>query len=396
MARGIYEWEDPHRAEGPANEFPATGPAVQSFIMGIELSIIIPTFNERANVEPLLKKLDAALKGVSWEVIFVDDDSPDGTAEHVRAVSQADLRVRCIQRIARRGLSSATIEGMLASSAPYLAVMDGDLQHDEMLLKKMFKLLQEDDIEIVVGSRYAQGGSTGDWSRSREKISRFATAFGKMLMRVDIKDPMSGFFMLKRSFFDRVVHRLSGKGFKILFDIFVSSTDPVRFRELPFEFKNRVAGESKLSTLVIWEYVLLLADKWLGPYIPVRFILFVLVGAFGLVVHLGVLSVGLKMFAWTFSFAQSLAVLIAMTVNFVINNIFTYSDKKLKGGQFLKGLVSFYAACSIGAFINIRIATFLFEHSIGWWLAGILGAVIGAVWNYAITSTFTWKNKGAL
>ena len=364
--------------------------------MGIELSIIVPTFNERANVEPLLKKLDAALKGISWEVIFVDDDSPDGTAGHVRAVSQTDLRVRCIQRIARRGLSSATIEGMLASSAPYLAVMDGDLQHDEALLKKMLKLLQEDTVDIVVGSRYTQGGSTGDWSRGREKISRFATAFGKMLMRVDIKDPMSGFFMLKRSFFDRVVRRLSGKGFKILFDLFVSSSEPVRFKELPFEFKNRVAGESKLSTIVIWEYLLLLADKWLGPYVPVRFILFVLVGGLGLVVHLAVLWTGLKILSLEFSLAQSLAVFTAMTVNFIINNIFTYSDKKLKGLGFIKGLLSFYLACSIGAFINIRVAGFLFEHGIHWWLAGILGAVIGAVWNYAITSTFTWKNKGAL
>ena len=364
--------------------------------MGIELSIIIPTFNERVNVEPLLRNLDDALKGVAWEAIFVDDDSSDGTAEHVRGISQNDPRVRCIQRIARRGLSSASIEGMLASSAPYLAVMDGDLQHDETLLKKMLQVLRFEDLDIIVGSRYVAGGSTGDWSKSREKMSRFATAFGRILMRVDIQDPMSGFFMLKRSFLDRVVHRLSGKGFKILFDLFVSSPELVKFKELPFEFKKRVAGVSKLSTLVIWEYLLLLADKWLGPYVPVRFILFVLVGGLGLVVHLGVLWAGLNILSWGFSSAQSLAVFTAMTVNFIINNIFTYSDQKLKGPGFIKGLLSFYVACSIGAFINIRIAGFLFEHGIQWWLAGILGAVIGAVWNYAITSTLTWKRKGSL
>ena len=364
--------------------------------MGIELSIIVPTFNERDNVVPLLNKLDAALKGISWEVIFVDDDSPDKTAQHVREVSQTDLRVRCIQRVSRRGLSSASIEGMLASSAPFLAVMDGDLQHDETLLKTMLKTLRSDDLDIVVGSRYVKGGSTGEWSRQREHISRFATAFGRKLMRVDMKDPMSGFFMLKRTFLERVVHRLSGKGFKILFDLFVSSPEPVKFVELPFEFKNRVAGESKLSTLVIWEYLLLLADKWLGPYVPVRFILFVLVGGLGLVIHLVVLWTGLNVLSWAFSSAQSLAVFTAMTANFIINNIFTYSDKKLKGLGFIKGLLSFYVACSIGAFINIRVAGFLFGHGIQWWLAGILGAVIGAVWNYAITSTLTWKHKGAL
>lgn len=362
--------------------------------MSIELSIIVPTFNERGNIEPLLKKLEASLKGVAWEVIFVDDDSPDGTASHVRTLAQQDARVRCIHRIARRGLSSASIEGMLASSAPYIAVMDGDLQHDETLLKKMLSVLKADGLDIVIGSRYMKGGSTGEWSSRREKISRFATAFGRTLMRADIKDPMSGFFMLKRSFFEHVSHRLSGKGFKILFDLCVSSPEPVKFRELPFEFKNRTAGESKLSTMVMWEYLLLLADKFLGPYIPVRFILFVLVGCLGLVIHLIVLRTGLKVLLLKFSTAQCLAIFTAMTANFIMNNIFTYRDKKLKGFEFVKGLLSFYAACSIGAFINIRIAVFLFDQDIHWALAGTLGAVIGAVWNYAITSTFTWKNKG--
>jgi dolichol-phosphate mannosyltransferase len=364
--------------------------------MSIELSIIVPTFNERANVEPLIMKLDGVLKGISWEVIFVDDDSPDGTSQHVREVSQADRRVRCIQRISRRGLSSASIEGMLASSAPFLAVMDGDLQHDETLLKKMLKLFQSDDLDLVIGSRYVHGGSTGEWSRQREHMSRLATAIGRKLMRVDIKDPMSGFFMIKRTFLERVVHRLSGKGFKILFDLCVSAPEPVRFVELPFEFKNRIAGESKLSTMVMWEYLLLLVDKWLGPFIPVRFILFVIVGGLGLVVHLLILKAGLHVMNLNFGISQSIAVFTAMTVNFIFNNIFTYRDKKLKGIDFARGLVSFYAACSIGAFVSIRVASFLFDNGIRWWLAGILGAVIGAVWNYAITSTFTWKKKGAL
>lgn len=362
--------------------------------MGVELSVIVPTFNERENVLPLVSKLDAALRGISWEVIFVDDDSPDGTAQHARALGQKDPRVRCLQRIARRGLSSATIEGMLASNAPYMAVMDGDLQHDETLLRKMLAVLKSEDMDIVVGSRYVEGGSTGEWSSRRESMSRFATSFGRILMRVDVKDPMSGFFMLKRTFFDRVVRRLSGKGFKILFDLFVSSPEPVKFKELPFIFKNRLSGESKLSTIVVWEYLLLLIDKWLGPYIPVRFILFVCAGGFGLIIHLCVLGLGLNLLSWPFSFAQSAAVFAAMTVNFVVNNIFTYRDKKLKGLDFARGLLSFYLACAIGAFINIRVAMFLFESGIQWWLAGILGAVIGAVWNYAITATFTWKKKG--
>jgi dolichol-phosphate mannosyltransferase len=359
--------------------------------VGTELSIIIPTFNERENVVPLLKRLDDVLRGVAWEVIFVDDDSADGTAALVREISQSDPRVRCLQRVGRRGLSSATVEGMLASSAPYLAVMDGDLQHDEKILRDMFLILQKDDVDIVIGSRYMDGGGVGEWSKRRQAMSSLATLLSKRLVHADLKDPMSGFFMLRRSFLERVVHRLTGKGFKILLDLFSSSREPVAFREVPFHFRQRNAGESKLGTLVVWEYFLLLADKSIGRFIPVRFVLFVMVGALGVVCHLSVLGLGLKVFGLPFAAAQSCAVFLAMTFNFIFNNIFTYQDRKLRGRDFFKGLVSFYIACAIGAFVNVRVAMFLFDHGVMWWMAGVLGAVVGAVWNYAITSTFTWK-----
>jgi len=363
--------------------------------MGIELSVIIPTFNERDNVLPLLKKLDDVLRGISWEVIFVDDDSADGTAALVRDVSQSDPRVRSIQRVGRRGLSSACVEGMLASSAPFLAVMDGDLQHDEKILREMFLTLQNEDLDVVIGSRYTEGGGVGDWSKRRQAISSLATVLSRQLVHADLKDPMSGFFMLKRSFLERVVHRLTGKGFKILLDLLASSTEPVSFKEIPFHFRPRHAGESKLGTMVVWEYFLLLADKSLGRLIPVRFVLFVMVGGLGVVWHLFVLGLGLKVFGWSFVAAQSCAVFFAMTANFILNNIFTYQDRTLRGLDLFKGLLSFYLACAIGAFINVRVALFLFDHSVPWWMSGALGGVVGAVWNYAITSTFTWKNKGS-
>lgn len=361
--------------------------------MSIQLSLIIPTFNERENIQPLLGKIENILKDVEWEVIFVDDNSPDGTADHIREISQTKKNVRCVQRIGRRGLSSACVEGFLASAAPVLAVMDADMQHDESILLSMYKSLVAEDLDIVIGSRYVEGGGVGEWSKSRHAISQFATWLSRSIVKSDIKDPMSGFFMLKRDFFNQVVHRLSNRGFKILLDLFASSREKVRFKEIPYQFRTRQLGESKLGAMVSWEFMMLVFDKMIGWLIPIRFILFVLVGLGGAVVHLAVLGLLLKVMSCSFLVAQSCATLFAMTINFFLDNLLTYRDKKLAGIELLKGLLSFYAACSIGAMINLRVSIFLYEYTVPWWLAGFLGAVVGSVWNYAITATFTWRGK---
>ena len=360
----------------------------------IELAIVVPTFNEKDNIVELVVRLERVLDGIQWEVLFVDDDSPDGTAEHVRQKGLHDPRIRCVHRIGRRGLSSACIEGMLASCAPYLAVMDADLQHDETLLQKMFTILTTQDIDLVVASRYAQGGTTGEWSRKRALISRVATFLSKVITtHADLKDPLSGFFMLKRPFFEQSVRRLNGKGFKILLDLCASSTEKIKFKELSFQFKPRNAGQSKLGTVVVSEYFYLIADKMIGRYIPVRFISFILVGVLGACVHLSALGIGLKAFNAPFWVAQSWAAFFAMTVNFFFNNIFTYYDNKLQGWRFWQGLVSFYLVCGLGMLVNLRMATLLYDQGIAWWLAGLLGALVGGIWNYAVSSSFTWKNK---
>jgi dolichol-phosphate mannosyltransferase len=248
--------------------------------------VVIPTFNERDNIELLVQKLEQALEDHSWEAVFVDDDSPDGTAAAVRAIARRDSRIRCIQRVGRRGLSSAVIEGMLSSSADYFAVLDGDLQHDETLLPDMVGILQQDpNVDVVVGSRYVRGGGFGDWNSNRVAISRFATQLSRRITKVDLTDPMSGFFMIRRLALESVVHRISGRGFKILLDIFASSPRPLVYRELPFEFRARVHGESKLDALVVWEYFALILDKTVGHIVPVRFFMFGLVGGFGVFVH---------------------------------------------------------------------------------------------------------------
>jgi dolichol-phosphate mannosyltransferase len=359
-----------------------------------ELSVIVPTFNERSNVLELVRRLHIALAGQRWEVIFVDDDSPDGTAQFVREIGQHDPRIRCVQRIGRRGLSSACIEGMLASSAPYIAVIDGDLQHDEMLLPEMLRCLTEEGNDIVIGSRYLSGGGLGDWGAGRARISRFATYLGRRVLKADLSDPMSGFFMLRRETLERSVRGLSGIGFKILFDLFASSPRPLRFKELPYQFRRRESGESKLDSQAAWDYLILLLDKLIGHIVPVRFLAFSLVGAIGVLVHFTVLTVLFRQAGVGFAYSQSIATLVAMASNFTLNNILTYRDLRLRGSSWIKGLGSFVAACSVGAFANVGIASYLFSMETKWVLAALAGVLVGTVWNYAVTSVYTWK-KGS-
>ena len=357
------------------------------------LSIIVPTLNERENIEPLLALIAAALPDTAWEVLFVDDDSRDRTPEHVRTLARHDPRVRCVQRIGRRGLATACMEGVLASASPYVAVMDADLQHDERLLPAMLERLKTEDLDIVIGSRYVAGGGLGEWDSARARMSDVAGRLSRLVVKADLRDPMSGFFMLTRPAFEAALRQLSGQGFKILLDIFASSPQPLRFEELPYQFRNRIHGESKLDTLVAWEYILLLLDKLIGHIVPVRFALFAMIGGLGLVIHLTVLGISYRELGADFTLAQGAATLVAMTSNFFLNNWFTYRDRRLKGWKLLRGLISFYVVCSVGALGNVGIASYVFHADQSWWVAGVVGALIGAVWNYATSSVFTWRNK---
>lgn len=380
------------RAENPS---PAQSPDGAEAVnpAPFELTVVVPTYNERDNIRAVIETLERHLAGIAWEAIFVDDDSPDGTAQEVRRRSQGLSNVRCLQRIGRRGLSTACIEGMLASSAPYLAVIDADLQHDIGTLPLMLHSLKRDRHEIVVGSRYTSGGGTGNWQSSRVRLSGLATNLTRRFLRAELTDPMSGFFVLRRSLLDRTVHRLSGKGFKILLDLFMSAGGGVNFAEMPYQMRARERGASKLDLHVAWEFLALLADKLVGHLIPVRFILFVVVGLGGATMHLAVLWALLKVLAYPFIVGQAVATMVAMTVNFFLNNAFTYRDRQLRGWNVMWGLASFYVACGLGAGINVVLADFLFARSIPWWLAGLLGALAGAVWNFAITSSFTWRRR---
>lgn len=358
-----------------------------------ELAVIVPTFNERDNLFELVTRLDQCLQGQAWEVIFVDDDSSDGTAAGVREIAQQDPRVRCLQRIGRRGLSSACVEGMLATSAPYLAVIDGDCQHDETVLPRMLEVLKRGEADVVVGSRYTAGGGIGTWQESRAKMSRVATRLSRAVIKHDLSDPMSGFFALRRDVLEHAVRGLSSVGFKILLDIIASSPKPPRVKELPYEFRNRHAGESKLDGQAVWGYLMLLADKFLGGVVPVRFVSFSLIGAVGVFVHFAVLAVLFRAMSLPFAVSQAGAAAVAMMSNFTLNNALTYRDMRLKGWLWLRGLVSFMLACSFGALANVGFASYLFKRHTFWALSALVGIVVSTVWNYAMTATYTWEKR---
>jgi dolichol-phosphate mannosyltransferase len=361
---------------------------------GPELTVVIPTKNERDNIAVLYSRLCATLQGLNWEAIFVDDDSDDGTPEIVRNLARQDRRVRLVHRIGRRGLSSACIEGIQASSSPYVAVMDADLQHDETLLPKMLETIRSEPVDIVVGSRYVAGGSIGVWNPQRALLSDLATRIGRRAFNISIMDPMSGFFMVRREAFQAAIRKLSAVGFKILIDLFASSPQGLRARELPYTFSPRHAGESKMDSVVGLEYLMLLADKLVGHLVPVRFVIFIIVGSIGVISHLLALWILLRVFQLPFTASQSIATVLAMIGNFVLNNLVTYRDQRLSGFAFLKGLASFLAICGFGSVANVSIASFLYsDQRATWWLAGLAGAAMSAVWNYSVTSVLTWGTR---
>jgi len=360
------------------------------------LSIIVPTLNERDNVRELVSRLDRCLIGLDWEIVFVDDDSRDGTVDVLRQLSRADHRVRLIHRIGRRGLASAVVEGVLATSSPVIAVLDCDLQHDETLLPRMLEHLTASDCDVVVASRYMQSGGVGDWNERRLFVSRMATRLADLLLRSNLTDPMSGFFMIRRDAFDQAVRRLSNQGYKILLDILLSAQPGLRVEEIPYTFRSRLRGESKLDTMAVLDYLALLIDKAIGDVIPIRFVIFACVGTLGLVVHLSVLAGLNRGLGIAFVPANLAAALSAMTFNFFLNNLLTYRDMRLRGfWPILRGLISFTALCAVGTAANVGVAVVLFAQNYTWWLAGLAGILMGAVWNYTATSIFTWRNVPA-
>ena len=360
--------------------------------LAAELTLVIPTFNEKGNLRELIRRVDAALTGVDWEMIVVDDDSPDGTSALAKEIARDDPRIRCLRRVHRRGLAGACIEGMLASSAPFVAVMDADLQHDERILPQMLQKMRC-GCDLVVGSRHVDGGSADEgFSARRAAISRFAHKLAQKALHAEFSDLMSGFFMLRREIVEECAPNLTSSGFKILADIVASAPKPLRIEEVGYMFRERQAGESKFDIKVGLDFLGLLLNKASGGRIPVRFIFFALVGATGVALHMATVNLALLFPGVGFPLAQSLAVAVAMTSNFFINNVITYRDAQLKGfGPVLRGLLYFYAVCAFGAVANVGVAAWLYNLYPVVWISALAGVVMGSVWNFTLSSLFVWR-----
>ena len=334
--------------------------------------MIVPTYNERGNVEVLTDRLRAALRGVSWRVIFVDDDSPDRTTEAVKTMAANDDRIQCLRRVGRRGLAGAVIEGILASASPFVAVIDGDLQHDETLLPEMLEPLRTGVADLAIGTRFgsADGLAVG-LSPIRRLGSRAATWAARRVLRTEISDPVSGFFMIRRELVERVAPRLSAQGFKILFDIVSSQASPPRIVELPYAFAERVSGVSKLDSRVVVDYAGLLIAKSLGGVVSVRAVIFVLGSAIGVAAQMAVLAALIAM-GRPFGLAQGLAALAIVIAAF--------------GADFALTRVAPVRALAwafLGVVANVAVGGLVYRHQPDWFVAGLAGAGIGAVWTYA-------------
>jgi dolichol-phosphate mannosyltransferase len=355
---------------------------------GLELSLVAPTYNERANVEGLLAKLEAALAGVRWEVIFVDDDSPDGTADAVKAIAARDPRVRCLRRVGRRGLAGAIVEGMLASSAPFVGVIDADLQHDETLLPRMLEALRSGQYDVAAGTRYqsAEGLQQG-LSPIRKAGSQTATWLSRRALRSKISDPMGGFFMIRREVVERVAPKLSPGGYKLIFDIVATHRAPLRVADLPYAFSTRGAGESKMDTRVVVEYVGLLVAKLSGGLLTPAWAFAALALGVGLAAHMLVLAL---LIGRGFLAAQGAGAAAAIVAGFVVANIVAFRARRRGGLRLATGFVAYAALCALGVPANLALAVELLQHRASWPLAGLAGGAAGVVWNYVSTFLGVW------
>lgn len=363
----------------------------------MQLSIVTPTYNESQNVKKFVDSIEHALGKTNYEIIFVDDNSRDKTYDCVKKLAAKKHYVRCIRRIGRRGLSSAVIEGCLSSASDLLLIMDSDLQHDEKKIPLMLELLKNDNLELIVASRFLDNKNAQGLSSYRNLLSKLANFLANKISKEKLTDPMSGFFLIKRDVFDNLAPNLSGLGFKILLDIFSATNKKLKYKEISFEFKKRLYGQSKLDSLVLWEYFLLLWQCRFGKFIPARFLSFCLIGGTGVFVHISFLYLFINL-NFDFLYAQSISTLIAMTSNFFLNNVLTYRDRRKRGFSALKALIIFYLTCGIGASANIGISNLLFIGNVSgisgvWYLSGLIGAIVGSIWNFLMSSLVTWKAK---
>ncbi len=363
-----------------------------------ELTVVIPSYNEAENIPLLLGKLATTLENINYEIIVVDDDSPDLTWKIVQDLGLSDERIRCIRRLTQKGLSSAVVDGMLEAHGRAIAVMDADLQHDESILPDMYREIVAGH-DICVGSREAQGGSYGEWSASRKLVSHGAKLLAKLALGPSTKDPMSGFFMLSKTYFSSTVDKVNPSGFKILLEFIVRGDAP-SVTEVGYEFRNRIHGETKLNATVALEYLLALIDLKFGWLIPNRFVKFGIIGFLGSLVNLTGFAISQSL-GMSVSHAVIVGIELAIVFTYLGNNFFTFSPQTYKGVQLLKGLGIYQLVSIYGLVVQFSIVHTLLqnfpvmnERLITLYFVYLIGVLFAAIGNYFLHAYYTWNRLG--
>jgi dolichol-phosphate mannosyltransferase len=360
----------------------------------IRLSIVLPTFNERVNVGPIVEQLLPLGDSYNLEILFVDDDSSDGTADAILRLSRQYPCIRLIRRVGRFGLSSAIKEGILDSTGDVILVMDCDGQHEPAAVFTTVSKLLDSDLDLLIGSRFHPEASIEGLSAKRQRQSTLANRVARFsLPRYrTLTDYMSGFFALRPERALGYVRQVDVSGFKFLYELLALSGGHLRVAEVPLEFQARISGESKLNLAVVWDLGISILHTLLLRSVPRRALSFALVGATGIVSHLLLFSVAHKWLAFTFEQAQTSAVIGAASTNFLINNLLTFRVQQLKGLALLIGLIRFLLVTSLGMVANVGVSSVIYHQGSGTALMAMFaGIAVDFVWKYAASSRFVWN-----
>ena len=353
-------------------------------------TIVVPTYNEVDNIAHAIGAITDELDDdEEWEILVVDDDSPDRTWEVVDQIEQKDSRVRCYRRIDRKGLSSAIVDGLSLGRGERLVVADADLQHDLSKIPELLAALAH--APLAVGTRYAGGGGTANWSKRRLALSRLATFLCGVVLGIRCSDPMSGFFAIRRTAFQAIAPKLNPRGYKLLMEVLYLMRGE-SIGEVPYVFSPRRAGESKLSAQVAWDFLLSLVELLSRRLVSARFVKYAVVGLSGVVVQYVTFY-----FLWremvTAEGATALAITTAACSNYLINNAWTFQDRRHRGAaEVLRGLVLFGAISGMGALINQSVTWYLHDrHAVDLALTMAVGIGVTTVWNYFLNLDLTWR-----
>ena len=376
------------------------------------VSIVTPTYNEAENLPILIQRLHAALGVLPHEIIIADDNSPDGTWQVGETLATEDPTLRVMRRFHDPGLSASVLDGLSTARGEVLVVIDADLQHDTGVLPEMLSHVLSKRVDVCVGSRSTAGGGYGDWSSSRRFVSWVATMIAKLLLRVSVSDPMSGYFVVSREAYEQTAPSINPRGFKILLE-FIGRNHQLRVDEVGYEFSNRIHGETKLNRSVIRSYLLGVAELRVGRQINPTFLLYAMVGLVGLAVNSVLftlaeavgfpqittgLNAAIDPIATSFLFSVQVTILLL----FAMNNEFTFWEQRYRGWALIPAFALYEVMSLVGTCVHVAVFTSL--QNIGFLLnllgtsasrvvQNLIGASIALILNWFLNTTYLWRRK---